>query len=131
MNVHPVRFKNLTPMLCVRELGDSIDFYESLGFNVALREEHIALMVAGALRLYLFTASPATDDKPGTHLVPQASRSTGNVIVVLGVNDCRASHEMLVAKGVPFLTEPKQPPWGGWRCFAQDPDRYLIELEET
>jgi hypothetical protein len=28
------------------------------------------------------------------------------------------------------LTPPKQPRWGGWRCFAHDPDGYLIEVED-
>jgi hypothetical protein len=25
--------------------------------------------------------------------------------------------------------ERVQQPWGGWRCCAQDPDGYFIELE--
>lgn len=29
------------------------------------------------------------------------------------------------------LTPPHSPPWGGLRCFAKDPDGYLIELEEN
>ena len=32
--------------------------------------------------------------------------------------------------GVDFLAAPYSPPWGGHRCFALDPDRNLIELEE-
>jgi hypothetical protein len=32
--------------------------------------------------------------------------------------------------GVEFLTPPKSPPWGGWRCFAHDPDSYLVEIED-
>lgn len=29
-----------------------------------------------------------------------------------------------------LLTPPKSPPWGGWRCFAHDPDGYLVEIED-
>jgi hypothetical protein len=40
-----------------------------------------------------------------------------------------AYHE-LRSTGMEFLAEPYSPPWGGHRCFAIDPDRNLIELEE-
>jgi catechol 2,3-dioxygenase-like lactoylglutathione lyase family enzyme len=29
-----------------------------------------------------------------------------------------------------FFSEPQAPPWGGLRCFARDPDGYLIEIEQ-
>jgi predicted enzyme related to lactoylglutathione lyase len=51
-------------------------------------------------------------------------------ILVLEVTDCLAAYDELRAAGVEFLAEPYSPPWGGHRCFAIDPDRNLIELEE-
>ena len=44
--------------------------------------------------------------------------------------DARAVYEELRGRGVEFLTPPKSPPWGGWRCFARDPDGYVIEVED-
>ena len=46
------------------------------------------------------------------------------------MNGVREAYDTLSARGVSFLTEPYSPPWGGHRCFAVDPDGYLIELEE-
>jgi catechol 2,3-dioxygenase-like lactoylglutathione lyase family enzyme len=54
----------------------------------------------------------------------------GGVILVLMVEDFLAAHEELRDRGVEFLTEPKEPPWGGRRCFLHDPDGYLIEIED-
>jgi catechol 2,3-dioxygenase-like lactoylglutathione lyase family enzyme len=49
---------------------------------------------------------------------------------VLEVADCLGAYAQLRGDGVPFLAEPYSPPWGGHRCFAIDPDRNLIELEQ-
>lgn len=42
----------------------------------------------------------------------------------------RATHEALAKLGLKFLAPPQQPAWGSWRCFVQDPDGYLIEIEQ-
>jgi len=52
------------------------------------------------------------------------------VNLVFEVADVHAEHAALRARGLRFLTPPMEPPWGGWRCFAQDPDGYLIEIEQ-
>jgi len=52
------------------------------------------------------------------------------VDLVFRVRDVRETHRALGETGLSFLTPPQQPPWGGWRCFAQDPDGYLIEIEQ-
>jgi catechol 2,3-dioxygenase-like lactoylglutathione lyase family enzyme len=53
-----------------------------------------------------------------------------NVVLVLEVVDCMSAYRELRAEGVEFLAEPYSPPWGGHRCFAIDPDGYLVELEQ-
>ncbi|MGI9112250.1 MAG: VOC family protein [Gaiellaceae bacterium] len=44
--------------------------------------------------------------------------------------DVHVAYRALSSRGLRFLTSPMQPPWGGWRCFAQDPGGYLIEIEQ-
>jgi catechol 2,3-dioxygenase-like lactoylglutathione lyase family enzyme len=118
-------------MLCVRDVRRSTDFYrDKLGFEVVEFQPEIALLRIGSGHLYLFGESPPTEDKPSVHLVPQANPTRGSVVLVLTVEDCRAAYEDLRARGVEFLAPPKKPPWGGWRCFAHDPDGYLIEVED-
>lgn len=122
-----MRLVSLSTMLCVRDVDLSTDWYrDKLGFEVVDRHPEIALLRLDSSFVYLFAESPPTDDKPSVHLAPRP----GGVILVLTAEDCREAYEELRQRGVEFLTPPKQPPWGGWRCFAHDPDGYLIEIED-
>jgi catechol 2,3-dioxygenase-like lactoylglutathione lyase family enzyme len=122
-----VRLVSLSTMLCVRDVARSVAWYrDKLGFEVLKSEPEIALLRLDSGFVYLFAESPPTEDKPSEHLVPKP----GGVILVLTVEDCREAYEELKARGVEFLTPPKSPPWGGRRCFAHDPDGYLVEIED-
>lgn len=117
----------LATMLCVADVQRSVAWYrDKLGFEVVEEDTEIALPRIDSGFVYLFADSPPTEDKPDVHLVPKP----GGVVLVLMVEDCRALYEQLVERGVEFLTPPIQPSWGGWRCFAQDPDGYLVEVED-
>jgi catechol 2,3-dioxygenase-like lactoylglutathione lyase family enzyme len=121
----------LATMLCVRDLERSLAYYRDLlGFEVLESEEHVALLSLDGGLLYLFLESPPTADKPGVHLSPPDPSVNGSVILVLRVPDCRSTYDELRGRGVEFLTPPTEPPWGGWRCFAHDPDGFLVEVEE-
>lgn len=122
-----MRLVSLATMLCVSDVDRSTVWYrDKLGFEVVMRKLEIALLRIDSGLVYLFAESEPTDDKPSVHLAPEP----GGVILVLTVADCREAYEELRALGVEFLTPPKQPPWGGLRCFAHDPDGYLIEIED-
>lgn len=124
--------REMAVMVVVRDLPVSVAFYtQKLGFTLHDQQEHIAALSCGSLRLYLFTHSPPTPDKPTITLANLNGPDTTPVIIDLLVSDCRAAYERLLARGVAFLTPPHSPPWGGLRCFAKDPDGYLIELEEN
>ncbi len=82
------------------------------------------------MQMYLFTHSPPTLDKAGVTLTNINQPDKTSVVLDFFVADCQAAYELLRARGVHFLTPPYTPPWGGRRCFARDPDDYLIELEE-
>ncbi len=82
------------------------------------------------MQMYLFTHSPPTLDKAGVTLTNINQPDKTSVVLDFFVADCQAAYELLRARGVHFLTPPYTPPWGGRRCFACDPDDYLIELEE-
>lgn len=119
-------------MICVTDIERSLGFYrDRLGFQVRESSEHIALIERDGIFLYLFFESPPTEDKPGVWLKPPANPGEGSAILCFRVDDCRAVHEVLVRSGLEFLTPPKTPPWGGWRCFALDPDGHVIEIEES
>ena len=117
-------------MLAVRDVERSVSFYRDvLGFE-RLEYPDIPLLRRGDLQLFLVEASPPTDDRPGVALTPPADAAQMPVNLVFEVDDVHADVEALSSRGLRFLTPPAQPPWGGWRCFAQDPDGYLIEIEQ-
>ena len=123
-----VRF---SAMLTVRDIHASEAFYtQRLGFRVTEGMEGMRFLERKGVTLYLVTESPPTPDKPDVTLSPPQQASRPPVNLVFRVADVRATYAALASSGLKFLASPQQPPWGGWRCFAQDPDGYLIEFEQ-
>jgi catechol 2,3-dioxygenase-like lactoylglutathione lyase family enzyme len=118
-------------MLVVDDLDRSVAYYrDRFGFVVREHESSIALLAFGSMQLYLITESSPTADKPSVTLSNTNTVDRTGVNLVFRVSDCQAVYEDLQQRGVEFLTPPQFPSWGGWRCFARDPDGYLIEIEQ-
>jgi catechol 2,3-dioxygenase-like lactoylglutathione lyase family enzyme len=128
-----VQVSRVGTILAVSDFERSVAFYrDRLGFAVeAMYDDppYATLGQAGA-RLSLAEQGHPAEDRPGVTVAPPADPTRLAAILVLEVTDCLAAYEELRADGVEFLAEPYSPPWGGHRCFAIDPDRNLIELEE-
>jgi catechol 2,3-dioxygenase-like lactoylglutathione lyase family enzyme len=119
-------------ILAVSDVDRSLAFYERLGFSTEATYDdppYATLSLAGA-RLSLAEQGHAAEDRPGVALEAPPDRSRVNVVLVLEVESCMAAYHGLRDDGVEFLAEPYSPPWGGHRCFAIDPDGYLVELEQ-
>ena len=120
-------------ILAVRDVEVSVAFYrDRLGFELEASYDdppYATLTVAGA-RLSLAEQGHDAEDRPRVTMVAPEDRSRLPVALVLEVSDCRGAYEELRTAGVEFLSEPYSPPWGGARCFAVDPDGYLVELEQ-
>jgi catechol 2,3-dioxygenase-like lactoylglutathione lyase family enzyme len=120
-------------ILAVADVEASVAFYrDRLGFELEASYDeppYATLTLAGA-RLSLAEQGHEAEDRPGVLMSAPEDRSRLQVVVVLEVSDCRGAYEELGAAGVEFLAEPYSPPWGGARCFAIDPDGYLVELEQ-
>jgi catechol 2,3-dioxygenase-like lactoylglutathione lyase family enzyme len=130
---HPLEkhILGIVTMLAVNDLDKSVAFYrDKLGFEVRSQSKHIAGLTSGSMNLYLFTKSPPTPDKPTITLENLNKPGSTSVVIDIIVKDCRAAYEELVRLGVEFLTPPNKPFGMAWRCFAKDPDGYLIEIEE-
>jgi catechol 2,3-dioxygenase-like lactoylglutathione lyase family enzyme len=120
-------------ILAVSGFKRSLEFYrDRLGFQVeaVYDDPPYATLVRAGARLSLAEQGHQAEDRPGVTMVVPADRSRLAAMLVLEVTDCLGAYRELTAIGVPFLAEPYSPPWGGHRCFAVDPDGYLIELEE-
>jgi catechol 2,3-dioxygenase-like lactoylglutathione lyase family enzyme len=120
-------------ILAVADVEVSVSFYrDRLGFELEASYDdppYATLALAGA-RLSLAEQGQEAEDRPRVTMAVPEDRSRLPVALVLEVTDCRGAYEELRTAGVEFLAEPYSPPWGGARCFAVDPDGYLVELEE-
>jgi catechol 2,3-dioxygenase-like lactoylglutathione lyase family enzyme len=118
-------------MLVVRDIVASELFYtRHFGFSVTERLESLRRLERPGATLYLVLTSPPTIDKPTVTLTPPSDFSRPSVNLIFRVRSVVDTYKSLAAGGLVFATPPQQPPWGGWRCFTQDPDGYLIEFEQ-
>jgi catechol 2,3-dioxygenase-like lactoylglutathione lyase family enzyme len=130
--MHSLATKRFGAILAVTDVDRSVSFYERLGFSVEATYDdppYATLSLANA-RLSLAEQGHEAEDRPGVALEAPRDRSRQNVVLVLEVDSAMAAYHDLRDDGVEFLAEPYSPPWGGHRCFAIDPDGYLVELEQ-
>jgi catechol 2,3-dioxygenase-like lactoylglutathione lyase family enzyme len=120
-------------ILAVADVKRSVAFYsERLDFAVEATYDDppYATLARAGMRLSLAEQAHPADDRPGVAMNAPDDPSSLQVVLVLEMSGVPAAYEELSTAGVRFLAEPYSPPWGGHRCFAVDPDGYLIELEE-
>ena len=124
------RLAHVATMLAVADVERSLDYYrDRLGFE-EVEYPNIPLLRCGGMLLHLVEVSPPTADKPDVTLAPPGEPEASPVVLVFEVDDAERVYADLRRRGVAFLTPPRRPPWGGLRCFARDPDGYLIEIEQ-
>lgn len=131
--MEPFAVTSGAPILSVTDFDQSLDFYTSkLGFRVQSRYDDppFAILDRGTVKLALAEEGHASEDRPGIEPTALKDPSRPQVMLVLWVDDCPAVYEKLTAEGVEFKTSPVYPPWGGSRCYAVDPDGYLVEIEQ-
>lgn len=120
------------PILAVSDFEASMTFYtKSLGFHIDARFDDplFAILSNGPVGLCLAEQGHPAPDLQGHVLMVPSDTARPSVVVVLRVEDVRAVHAELAARGVTFASAPWSPPWGGGRFFARDPDGYLVEFE--
>jgi catechol 2,3-dioxygenase-like lactoylglutathione lyase family enzyme len=130
MTTFPASNTALTHILVVSDPARSRDWYtDVLGANI-YREygSSIVLSFAGAWLLLVEGGAP-TDDKPNVTLEPPVDPNVRDNLFTIRVEDCRATYELLRARGGTFLTEPVSH-GNETRCFLRDPDGHLFEISE-
>jgi catechol 2,3-dioxygenase-like lactoylglutathione lyase family enzyme len=129
----PFHVNRAGAILAVSDFERSVAFYrDRLGFEVEATYDDppYATLVRAGTRVSLAEQAHPAEDRPGVMMTVAADPANLAAILVLEVDDCLGAYQELKAAGVQFLAEPYSPPWGGHRCFAVDPDRNLIELEQ-
>ena len=122
----------VTVLRVVSDLEHARHFYRDvLGAN-EVREyggTSAVLQFAGTW-LLLVTGGGPTPDKPTVTFAPPSASDVVSHELTIRVPDCRATYEILKARGATFLTPPVEYDWE-IRCFFQDPDGHLLEISES
>lgn len=122
----------LTTILVVHDVAIARDFWRDVVGAEVTREyggTSCVLRLAGAWIL-LVTGGPPTADKPDVTFAAPASGAAVDHAFTMRVQDCRAVHAELVARGAEFLTPPVESDWE-IRAFFRDPDGHLLEISEA
>jgi catechol 2,3-dioxygenase-like lactoylglutathione lyase family enzyme len=120
----------LTHILVVADPGRSKAWYtDVLGATVYREYASSVVLSFAAAWLLLVEGGGPTDDKPGVTLAPPADPDVRDNLFTIRVDDCRATYELLRARGGTFLTEPISH-GSETRCFLRDPDGHLFEISE-
>ena len=121
----------------VTDLDDALAFYtDVLGFeardDITLGEDFRWVTVGHPsqpeLQLHLTTPSkPLSDDLIAA--MRRAQAEGGLPGVGLNVDDCRATHRDLAAKGVEFLQEPQDRPYGVEALMRDNSGNWIVLVE--
>jgi lactoylglutathione lyase len=130
MTTFPEPDTALTHILVVADPGRSKAWYSDVLGATLYREygSSVVLSFASGWLLLVEGAGP-TDDKPDVTLAPPADPNLRDNLFTIRVDDCRATYELLRARGGTFLTEPITK-GAETRCFLRDPDGHLFEISE-
>jgi predicted enzyme related to lactoylglutathione lyase len=117
----------LAHFLVVADQDRSRDFYQSLFDGQILRERDPVIMKVANSWIILNVGGGPTDDKPTVTLTTPADPNRTSAFLNVRVADIEAVYKEWSAKGVEFLTEPKNHDVE-IRAYARDPDGHLIEV---
>jgi lactoylglutathione lyase len=120
----------LTHFLVVSDQERSREWYVRLFDAQVLRERDPVMLRAANSWLILNEGGGPTDDKPDVTLTTPQDPSTTSAFLNVRVADIAAVHREWTAKGVEFLTEPKDH-GQEVRAYVRDPDGHLIEIGQA
>jgi catechol 2,3-dioxygenase-like lactoylglutathione lyase family enzyme len=121
----------LTHILVVSDLDRSRTWYADI-LGARLHREYggdSAVFSFNGTWLLLVAGGGPTADKPSVTLAPPDDPDRLAHLFTIRVDDCRAAHAVLVARGADFLTPPVDH-GAETRCFFRDPDGHLFEISE-
>ena len=120
----------ITQFLVVSDQDRSRDFYQLLfDGTVVLERDPVILKVANTW-LILNEGGGPTDDKPTVMLTTPPDPDRSSEFLNVRVADIQKVYADWTAKGVHFLTEPKDH-GREIRAYVRDPDGHLIEVGQS
>ncbi|MFQ5343779.1 MAG: VOC family protein [Anaerolineae bacterium] len=109
--------------IAVSDLDGSLDFYQTLGFELEYQDEFSAMVKAGTAQLYLF----ATDsDASLSRSFDLEGNPRGIDHISLLVEDVDTRCNDLEAQGASLARQPQDYDWGARAACLYDPDGNCI-----
>ena len=120
----------LTHILVVADPARSRHWYTDVLGATLYREYGSSVVLSlGGTWLLLVEGGGPTDDKPEVTLAPPTDPNLRDNLFTIRVDACKATYELLRARGGEFLTPPVSH-GSETRCFLRDPDGHLFEISE-
>lgn len=117
----------ITHFLVVSDQDRSRDFYQKIfGGKVVMDRNPVIMKVANSW-LILNDGGGPTEDKPTVTLTTPSDPNKVSAFLNVRVADIQKIYKDWTAKGVKFLTEPKDR-GAEIRAYVRDPDGHLIEV---
>ena len=125
----PTPDMELTHLLVVSDMERSLPWYRDvLGAEVSYEYGGTSAVLKFLGNwLLLVTPGGPTPDKPTVSMNPPADPDTVSGEMIMRVQDCYKSYEVLKGRGAEFLTPPEDR-GGEVRAFFRDPDGHLFEI---
>src|SRR5438067_648725 len=120
----------ITYFLVVSDQDRSREYYRDLFDGQVLIERDPVIMKVANTWLILNEGGGPTDDKPEVTLTTPADPNRTSAFMNVRVADVQKAYQEWTAKGVQFLTEPKDH-GREIRAYIRDPDGHLIEVGQS
>ncbi len=118
-------------ILYVRDVGHSLDFYES-AFGLQRRFLHESGMYGeletGSTALAFAAEAVAQSNLAGGFQSADPSRLPAASEVAFATPDVQSAYERATRAGAVSAASPKTKPWGQTVAYVRDPDGHLVEL---
>jgi catechol 2,3-dioxygenase-like lactoylglutathione lyase family enzyme len=105
------------------EVGDDVTLGDGYRWLTVRQPDH------PELHLTLMRPGPPLDEESAAAFQRMLDKGT-LASVGLSTDDCRKTHEELVAKGVTFIQEPADRPYGVEAIFRDDSGNWLVLVEQ-
>jgi catechol 2,3-dioxygenase-like lactoylglutathione lyase family enzyme len=105
------------------EVGDDVTLGDGYRWLTVRHPDH------PELNLTLMRPGPPLDEESAAAYQRMLDKGT-LASVGLSTDDCRKTHEELVAKGVTFIQEPADRPYGVEAIFRDDSGNWLVLVEQ-
>jgi catechol 2,3-dioxygenase-like lactoylglutathione lyase family enzyme len=120
----------ITQFLVVSDQDRSREFYRTIFDGVVVLERDPVILKVANTWLILNAGGGPTDDKPTVTLTTPPDPDRSSAFMNVRVADIQKVYEDWSAKGVEFLTEPKDH-GREIRAYVRDPDGHLIEVGQS